>query len=144
MEKMITIVNINFYEYNKRIKKESYVFFYRSCGGNVTFLWNYSKEKSFALTLLASSILKNEKRKYWNFQGWSHLLKQIFSLKKKNFITRYIRKKFHWKQNFRCFLSLNSCKVYIKYLITDCTINENYTMMKLILSSTIFFSSRFE
>lgn len=48
---MITIVNINFYEYDKRIKKESYVFFFIEVGGNVTFLWNYSKEKSFALTI---------------------------------------------------------------------------------------------
>lgn len=141
MEKMITIVNINFYEYNKRIKKKSYVFFLSKLVEMSLFYGIIPKKK---VSLLASSILKNEKRKYWNFQGWSHLLKQIFSLKKKNFITRYIRKKFHWKQNFRCFLSLNSCKVYIKYLITDCTINENYTMMKLILSSTIFFSSRFE
>lgn len=111
---MITIVNINFYEYDKRIKKESYIFFLSKLVEMSPFCGIIPKKKVLLLPL-ASSILKNEKRKYWDFQGWSHLLKQIFSLKKKNFVTRYIRKKFHWKQNFRCFLSLkNSCKVYIK------------------------------
>lgn len=110
---MITIVNINFYEYDKRIKKESYIFFLSKLVEMSPFCGIIPKKKVLLLPL-ASSILKNEKRKYWDFQGWSHLLKQIFSLKKKNFVTRYIRKKFHWKQNFHCFLSLNSCKVYIK------------------------------